>query len=156
MTPQTVNAYYNPGSNEMVFPAGNLRDWWTPKDKERFKELSQKVIDYYSAMEADHIKVNGSLSVTENIADLGGLSCATEIAKNNGWDLKKLYESYASIWASKYRDEYLSYIMSNDPHTPGIIRVNGVLSAMDDFYWTYDVKEGDGMYQPPQNRPKIW
>lgn len=199
MTPQTVNAYYNPGNNEIVFPAGilqapfydpaaspvtnlggigtvigheithafdtsgsqydekgNLRDWWTAEDKKRFKELAQNVIDYYDTMEVEGIKVNGALSVTENIADLGGVSCTTEIAKKNGYDLKELYKSYAVIWATKYRDEYLSYIMTNDTHSPGIIRVNAVLSAMDDFYETFGVRDGDGMYRKPEDRPHIW
>ena len=172
MTPQTVNAYYNPGNNEIVFPAGilqapfydpqaepvanlggigavigheithafdtsgsqydekgNLRDWWTAQDKQHFRELAQKVIDYYDTMEVNGIQVNGTLSVTENIADLGGVSCITEIAREKGYDLKELYHAYGVIWATKYRDEYLSYIMTNDTHSPGITRVNAVLSA---------------------------
>ena len=199
MTPQTVNAYYNPGNNEIVFPAGilqapfydpeaapvtnlggigavigheithafdtsgsqydekgNLRDWWTAQDKQRFRELAQKVIDYYDTMEVNGIKVNGSLSVTENIADLGGVSCITEIAREKGYDLKELYHAYGVIWATKYRDEYLSYIMTNDTHSPGITRVNAVLSATDGFYAAFGVKEGDGMYRRPEDRPHIW
>ena len=199
MTPQTVNAYYNPGNNEIVFPAGilqapfydpeaepvanlggigavigheithafdtsgsqydekgNLRDWWTAQDKQRFRELAQKVIDYYDTMEVNGIQVNGTLSVTENIADLGGVSCITEIAKEKGYDLKELYHAYGVIWATKYRDEYLSYIMTNDTHSPGITRVNAVLSSTDDFYTALGVKEGDGMYRRPEDRPHIW
>lgn len=199
MTPQTVNAYYNPGNNEIVFPAGilqapfydpqaepvanlggigavigheithafdtsgsqydekgNLRDWWTAQDKQHFRELAQKVIDYYDTMEVNGIQVNGTLSVTENIADLGGVSCITEIAKEKGYDLKELYHAYGVIWATKYRDEYLSYIMTNDTHSPGITRVNAVLSATDDFYTAFGVREGDGMYRRPEDRPHIW
>ena len=199
MTPQTVNAYYNPGSNEIVFPAGilqppfydpeglpvtnlgrigavighdithafdtsgsqydeqgNLRDWWTAEDKQRFKELAARVEAYYDSMEVNGTKVNGTLSVTENIADLGGVSCVTEIAKNEGYDLRELYKAYAALWAGKYRDEYLAYIMTNDVHSPGIIRVNAVLSATSDFYAAFHVKEGDGMYQEVENRAGIW
>ena len=199
MTPQTVNAYYNPGNNEIVFPAGilqapfydpeaepvanlggigavigheithafdtsgsqydekgNLRDWWTAQDKQHFRELAQKVIDYYDTMEVNGIQVNGTLSVTENIADLGGVSCITEIAKEKGYDLKELYHAYGVIWATKYRDEYLSYIMTNDTHSPGITRVNAVLSAIGDFYTAFGVREGDGMYRRPEDRPHIW
>ena len=199
MTPQTVNAYYNPGNNEIVFPAGilqapfydpqaepvanlggigavigheithafdtsgaqydekgNLRDWWTAQDKQHFRELAQKVIDYYDTMEVNGIQVNGTLSVTENIADLGGVSCITEIAREKGYDLKELYHAYGVIWATKYRDEYLSYIMTNDTHSPGITRVNAVLSATDDFYTAFGVREGDGMYRRPEDRPHIW
>lgn len=60
---------------------GNLRDWWTAEDKQRFKELAARVEAYYDSMEVNGTKVNGTLSVTENIADLGGVSCVTEIAK---------------------------------------------------------------------------
>lgn len=199
MTPQTVNAYYNPGNNEIVFPAGilqppfydpegvpvtnlgrigsvigheithafdtsgsqydekgNLRDWWTAEDKQRFEELAAKVVDYYDTMEVNGTKINGSLTATENIADLGGVSCVTEIAKDEGYDLRELYKAYAALWAGKYRDEYLAYVMTNDVHSPGIIRVNAVLSATSDFYTAFHVKEGDGMYQKVENRPGIW
>ena len=135
---------------------GNLRDWWTAQDKQHFRELAQKVIDYYDTMEVNGIQVNGTLSVTENIADLGGVSCITEIAKEKGYDLKELYHAYGVIWATKYRDEYLSYIMTNDTHSPGITRVNAVLSATDDFYTAFGVREGDGMYRRPEDRPHIW
>lgn len=135
---------------------GNLRNWWSEEDKQKFDELTQKVIDYYNSMEVNGIQVNGSLSVTENIADLGAISCITEIAKKQGYDLKELYKAYAVIWASKSRDEFLSYIMTNDTHAPDIIRINAVLSTIEDFYTAFDVKEGDGMYQKPENRPKIW
>lgn len=80
----------------------------------------------------------------------------TEIAKREGYDLKELYKAYAVLWAGKYRDEYLSYLMANDTHSPGMIRVNAVLSATDGFYEAFGVKEGDGMYRAPENRPKIW
>lgn len=199
LSPQTVNAYYAPTNNEIVFPMGilqppfydakadpvvnlggigmviaheithafdtsgsqydekgNLRDWWTAEDKGKFKELAQRVIDYYNTMEVDGISVNGSLTVTENIADLGSMSCITEIAKQNGYDLREMYKAYAVIWACKYREEYLSYLITNDPHAPAAIRVNAVLSATGDFYTAFDVKEGDGMYQKPEKRPGIW
>ena len=57
---------------------------------------------------------------------------------------------------TSYRDEYLSYIMTNDTHSPGITRVNAVLSATDDFYTAFGVREGDGMYRRPEDRPHIW
>ena len=118
--------------------------------------MAQKVIDYYDTMEVNGIQVNGTLSVTENIADLGGVSCITEIAREKGYDLKELYHAYGVIWATKYRDEYLSYIMTNDTHSPGITRVNAVLSATDEFYTAFGVREGDGMYRRPEDRPHIW
>ena len=65
-------------------------------------------------------------------------------------------KAYAALWAGKYRDEYMAYIMTNDVHSPGIIRVNAVLSATSDFYAAFHVKEGDGMYQEVENRAGIW
>lgn len=135
---------------------GNLRNWWTSEDKEKFDELKQNVIDYYNTMEVNGIQVNGSLTVTENIADLGAISCITEIAKKQGYDIKELYKAYAVIWANKSRDEYLSNSMLSNVHAPGVVRVNAVLSTIEDFYNAFNVKEGDGMYQKPENRPKIW
>lgn len=199
ISPQTVNAYYAPTNNEIVFPMGilqppfydpeadpvvnlggigmvigheithafdtsgsqydangNLRDWWTAGDKRKFKELAQKVTRYYNTMEINGMHVNGSRTVTENIADLGSMSCITEIAKQKGYDLKEMYKAYAVIWACKYREEYLSYLITNDTHAPGMIRVNAVLSAIQDFYTAFGVKEGDGMYRRPEERPEIW
>lgn len=199
MTPQTVNAYYNPPYNEIVFPAGilqapyydanampvvnlggigtvigheithafdtagsqydekgNLRDWWTAEDKQQFERRANKVENYYSSMEVNGISVNGSLTLGENIADLGAVSCITAIAEREGYDLKELYQAYAAIWAIKYREEYLPYVMTTDVHSPGMTRVNAVLSAIDEFYTAFGVQDGDGMYQKPEDRPQIW
>ena len=133
---------------------GNLRDWWTAEDKEKFRSLAQEVISYYDGMEVNGRAVNGEQTVTENIADLGGVSCVTEIAAAEGYDLKKVYESYANIWASKEREEYSAMLIAIDVHSPAKIRVNAVLSAQPEFRELYGVEEGDGMYQ--ENMPKIW
>lgn len=135
---------------------GNIRNWWTDEDSEHFQELAQEVVDYYSSMEIDGIQLNGEQTLTENIADLGGFSCAMEIAENNGYDLKKFCESYASLWAEKYRPGYLSDLLANDTHAPGKIRANAVLSATDEFYEIYDITEDCKMYCAPEDRPKIW
>ena len=74
----------------------------------------------------------------------------------NGLDLDKIYKSYASIWAIKDRPEYEAYKLIVDVHSPGKVRVNAVLSAIDNFYTTYDIKETDGMYKEPSIRPSIW
>ena len=86
--------------------------------------------------------------MTENIADLGGVSCVLEIAEQNGYDLKKVMEAWASLWAEKSRPETLSNQIAVDVHSPGKIRVNAVLSSMDQFYEVYGIEEGDGMYYP--------
>lgn len=133
---------------------GNLRDWWTAEDKEHFQTLADEVISYYSHMEIDGKTVNGSQTVSENIADLGAISCITEISEKNGYDLEKVYESYANIWAFKCREEYLSMQIALDTHSPAKIRVNAVLSAQQAFRDLYGIQEGDGMYQ--EQMPAIW
>lgn len=135
---------------------GNLRDWWAAADRKRFEELSQRVIDYYNTMEIGGRHVDGELTVTENIADLGAASCITQIARQNGYDLSELYKSYAVLWAAKIRDEALAGQMAMDVHAPSKIRVNAVMSATDGFYDAFQVKKGDGMYREPEERPHIW
>ena len=135
---------------------GNLRDWWAAADRKRFEELSRRVIDYYNTMEIGGRHVDGELTVTENIADLGAASCITQIARQNGYDLSELYKSYAVLWAAKIRDEALASQMSVDVHAPSKIRVNAVMSATDGFYDAFQVKKGDGMYREPEERPHIW
>lgn len=134
--------------------AGNLRDWWTAKDKEYFQTLADETAAYYDAMEIDGKQVNGSMTVSENIADLGGVACVTQIAQENGYDLEAVYEAYANIWAFKGREEYLAMQIATDVHSPEKIRVNAVLSAQQAFRDLYGIEEGDGMYQ--EMMPKIW
>ncbi|MCI8454830.1 MAG: M13 family metallopeptidase [Lachnospiraceae bacterium] len=135
---------------------GNLRNWWTEEDLKNFEALAAQVERYYSGMELDGRQIDGKLTLTENIADLGALACISQIAQEKGYDLKAMYCAYANIWAEKVREEYMAYLLVTDVHSPGKIRVNAVLSALHAFYDTFDVKEGDKMYQKPENRPKIW
>lgn len=197
----TVNAYYNPLNNEIVFPAailqnpfydkgaskeknlggigavighelthafdnvgaqfdenGQLNNWWTENDYKEFTERSKKVIDYYSNIEVENGKfVNGALTVGENISDLGGIACVIDIAKKiDGYNLKDLFENYATIWREVSTKEIRDYLLNNDPHAPKIVRVNGVLSQFEEFYRTYDIKSGDKMYVEPEDRVGIW
>ena len=133
---------------------GNLRDWWTQEDKAHFQELAEEVILYYDGMEIDGKRINGAQTVGENIADLGAVSCITQIAQEKGYDLEKVYEAYAISWATKDREEYLAQIVAIDSHAPAKIRTNAVLSAQQAFRDLYDIQEGDGMYQ--ERMPEIW
>jgi len=211
MTPPTINAYYNPGNNEIVFPAGilqfpffdfgaddainyggadavighelthgfddqgrqyaadgNLRDWWTKADADKFNALAKKVVGQYNAFTVnDSIHVNGKLTLGENLADLGGLNIAYEAFKKTpeGKSDKKIdgftpdqrfFLSWAQIWRSNTVPEYASQLILTDPHSPGEARCNAPISNMDSWYQAFDVKPGDKMYKPENDRIKIW
>lgn len=123
---------------------------------DNFTKLTSKVVEYYNGYELENNKINSRLTLSENIADLGAVSCVTEYAKNNNLDLKKIYYSYARMWAEKIRPEALVNQILTDVHSPAKIRANAVLSATDDFYNVYNIKEGDGMYKAKELRPAIW
>ena len=145
-------------SNGALFDAnGNIgNSWWTAEDLAAYEKLQQKAIDYYNGFQIENQYVNGTLTLSENIADLGAVSCVTEYAKNNHYNLQAIYIAYARIWAIKARPEYLASQLLIDNHAPGKIRANAVLSATDDFYTAFDIKETDGMYKPKEERPSIW
>lgn len=152
---EITHAFDNQGS---LFDAnGNIgNSWWTAEDMAEYKKLQQKTIDYYNGFQINNQYVNGTLTLSENIADLGAVSCITEYAKNNNYNLQDLYTAYGKIWAIKARPEYLANQLLTDIHSPGKIRANAVLSAIDDFYTAFDIKETDGMYKPKEERPSIW
>ncbi len=211
MTPQTVNAYYNPGMNEIVFPAailqppffnlsadeavnygaiggvigheighgfddqgskwdgaGNLNDWWTQEDRAEFEKRTKALTDQYSAFEPiPGFKVNGELTLGENIGDLAGLTLA-----HAAWKIslggkespvidgltgdQRFLAGWAQAWASKQRDDFIKTILAVDPHSPPKYRTNGVMRNLPIFYTAYGVKEGDKLYLPPEQRVKIW
>lgn len=199
MTPQTINAYYDPSNNEIVFPAailqppfynpeaddavnigaigfviaheishafdangskydeyGNYNEWWTEEETQKYNELSQSIIDYYNNYEVMGVHVNGSLTLSENIADLGAMTCVTSIIGDNKKSLDQAFGQLAYIWASVETAGYQLYLLNNDTHSPNKLRVNAVLSSCDAFYDVYDIAETDGMYVAPQNRVGIW
>ena len=147
-------------SNGALFDAnGNFNfgnSWWTTEDMNEYKKLQQKTIEYYNGFQINNQYVNGTLTLSENIADLGAVACITDYAVTNNLNLQSLYTAYAKIWAIKARPEYLANQLLIDIHSPGKIRANAVLSAIDDFYTAFDIKETDGMYKPKGERPSIW
>lgn len=212
MNPQTVNAYYSPLNNEIVFPAailqppffnfnadpavnyggmgavigheishgfddqgsgfdayGNMINWWTDLDKEQFESRTKKLVAQFDAYAPlDSVNVQGALTLGENIGDLGGLSAAYDGLKihfqNNEKPGKidgftqeqRFFLSWATIWRTKYRDETLRKQILTDPHSPGMYRAVGPLVNMDQFYEAFDVKEGDALYKPEEERVRIW
>ena len=147
---------------------GNLRDWWTPDDESQFKQRAQLMIDQYNGYNPiDDLHVQGALTLGENIADLGGLTVAYRAYQNSlggktapvidGFTgEKRLFIGWSQVWRNKSRDEALRQMLITDPHSPGMYRVQGILSNMPEFYQAYDVKAGDGMYRPAEQRVKIW
>lgn len=213
MSANTVNAYYSPTGNEIVFPAGilqppfydaknseaaanfgaigtviaheithgfdvsgasydgdgNVRNWWTNEDRAKFDAISKKLADEFSSYTVvDNTRVNGEFTLTENIADLGGVNIAYDALQlylkdhpnsTKAYDdtiSKLFFLSYARMWRQKSTPEYLKNSVKTDSHSPNFLRVNAILKNVDAFEKTFEVKEGDKMYKAPADRIKIW
>jgi predicted metalloendopeptidase len=213
MTPQTVNAYYNPGLNEIVFPAailqppffdlnaddavnyggigavigheighgfddqgskfdgdGNMNNWWTDKDRAEFEARAKMLIEQYSAFSPKQLpdqKVNGALTIGENIGDLGGLSIAHKayLMSLGGkpaptidglTGTQRLFFGWGQIWRTKYRDTEALRRLTVDSHSPPEFRCNGVIRNMPEFYEAFGVKPTDALWLAPAKRVRIW
>jgi putative endopeptidase len=136
---------------------GQLNDMWTAKDRKKFNKLVDKMTDEYDGIEYHGLKTNGELTVNENIADNGGLNVALQVAKKlDDFNAKEFFESYAIGYRSKYSEKYLEYLVNNEPHTIDPVRTNVGVQNIPDFYTTYNVKKGDGMWLDPDKRINIW
>ncbi len=213
MTPQTVNAYYNPGMNEIVFPAailqppffdpnaddatnyggiggvigheighgfddqgskydgdGNLNDWWTDADRAEFDKRAKMLIAQYDGFEPTQTPgqhVNGSLTIGENIGDLGGLTLGYKAYRRSlppegapkldglTGD-QRFFIGWAQVWRSKYRDAEIKRRLAVDPHSPTEFRCNGVVRNLPEFYEAFGVKDGDKLWLPADQRVRIW
>ncbi len=136
---------------------GNMKNWWTEQDRKEFEKRSSTVRDYFGSIEVmDGKFLDGELSLGENVADLGGVSCMLELAKDyKDFDYKEFFETYARIWKKQMPKEVIDVILK-DPHAPGYVRTNACVQQFEEFYKAFDVHEGDGMYLPPQNRVAVW
>lgn len=136
---------------------GSLNNWWTQEDYDAFKERTNKVVEQFDGIDFAGGKINGKLTVSENVADLGGLSAALEAAKSDDdFSAEAYFTNYARIWRMKARDEYMQLLLSVDVHAPGKLRTNVQLPNFDDFFETFGIKEGDGMWRAPKDRVIIW
>lgn len=147
---------------------GNVKNWWTDQDYEKFKAKTQLVIDRYDSFTVlDGLHLKGALTVGENTADIGGISIAYDAFKltNQGQSTTKIkghtpderfFMSIARIWRVKTRDEYLRNYVKTNSHSPPMWRVNGPLMNLTPFYETFDVQPGDENYKPEKERIKIW
>lgn len=147
---------------------GNVKNWWSEADYEKFKAKTQLIIDRYSSYTVlDSLHLKGALTVGENTADNGGVSIAYAAFKltEQGQDTTRIdgytpdqrfFMSVARIWRVKTRDAYLRNYIKNDPHSPPMWRVNGPLMNFTPFYEAFDVKPGDENYKSEEERIKIW
>lgn len=147
---------------------GNLKDWWTADDAKKFTERADKVVDQYNAFVVnDSLHVNGKLTLGENLADLGGLNIAYEAFKKTeqGKSNKKIdgftpdqrfFLSWAQVWRLNILPDFAAQLILTDPHSPGMYRCNGPVSNIDAWYTAFNVKPGDKMYKPENERIKVW
>ena len=147
---------------------GNVENWWTKDDYEKFKAKTQRVVDLYNAFTVlDTVHVKGALTLGENTADVGGVAIAYDAFKltKEGQDTTKVdgftpdqrfFISVARIWRVKMKDEFLRLWINNNPHSPPMWRVNGPLMNSAHFYEAFNVQQGDKMYLPEKNRIGIW
>ena len=211
MTPQTVNAYYNPSVNEIVFPAailqppffdfdaddalnygaigavighemthgfddegrqydadGNLKDWWTKADAEKFTAKADIIVDQFNNFKLyDTLSVNGKLTLGENLADHGGLAIAydafkrTEQGKNNttigGMTAdQRFFWSWANAWKNNSTPQRAKQLLVTDPHSPPQFRANGPIKHMQQWYDAFGIKPADAMFRKEEQRVKIW
>lgn len=211
MFPQTVNAYYNPSTNEICFPAGilqppffyangddavnygaigvvighemshgyddqgrmydkdgNMKEWWTPADADRFDARTKVLVDHFNAIKVlGDLRANGVYTLGENIADNGGLQIAfhaflkTREAKlgkpiDGFTPQQRFFLAYASVWADNIRDEEIIRRTKLDVHSLGKWRVNGSLPHIDAWYEAFNIKPTDPLYLKPQKRASIW
>ncbi len=212
MSPQTVNAYYMPTTNEICFPAailqppfynpnaddavnygaigvviahemthgfddqgsqfdkdGNMKDWWTAEDRAAFEKKTQVLVDQFNAIEIlPGLYADGKFSLGENIADQGGLRLAFTGLTDYAWaegrpaDIdgftgeQRFYIGYATLWAQNITDKEKENLTKNDVHSLGRNRVNATLRNIQSWYDAFDIKEGDAMYMPVEERVIIW
>ena len=146
---------------------GKLTDWWTPGDVTRFKAYTDQVVAQYGAYEPlAGSKVNGELTLGENIGDLAGLTIAYEAYRKSldgqaapvleGFTGdQRFFLGFAQVWRNKYRDPILLQYIATDPHTPGHYRPY-VVRNFDAWYTAFDVKPGGKYYLAPDQRVKVW
>lgn len=148
--------------------SGNIKDWWTKEDADKFKARAQKLIDQYNNFVViDTFKVNGALTLGENIGDLGGLTISfTALKKTDQFKkgeeidgftpAQRFFLGWAQVWATNSRPEALKLQVKTDVHSPSIQRVNGPLQNLPEFFKAFDVKPGDEMRSPDDKIVKIW
>jgi len=135
---------------------GAISNWWTENDYKEFEKRQANIIKFYDRYKfGGGMSENGTQTLSENIADLGAMSCLTSIVGDDPAKLREVYANFAVIWRSLLTDEELRGCMT-DVHSVPYVRVDAVLSSTDGFYKAYDLKPGDPMYAAPEERARLW
>lgn len=149
------HAFDNNGSKFDEY--GNLNNWWLDKDFIAFEFKAKRMIELWNELQINGNKVNGELTVSENIADLGGLSCALEALKEfDKYNLQEFFENWARIWCLKIRPEFEKLLLQVDTHSPARLRANITVRHLNEFYETFKVESGDKMFLDEDKRIEIW
>ena len=137
---------------------GSAADWWTAEDYAAFRQKCQAVAEWYDGQEAyPGIACSGVLTISENVADLGAAKCIVAAAKKlDHPDLDKLFRAVANTWASTTSRQMREYLAETDVHAPDKLRCNRVLQTLSEFYTTYGIRPGDGMWTAPETRVSVW
>ena len=136
---------------------GSLSNWWTEEDLASFKKKSQDMIDLFEGVETGYGTCNGELTVSENIADSGGLRCSLEASKKReNHNFEEFFKNWASVWRQKASLEYSQLLLRVDVHGPTILRANMQLSNLPEFQEFYQIKETDKMYLAKDKMVSIW
>lgn len=137
---------------------GNAVNWWTDEDRENFKKRCEKFVSAYDNLEiSEGVKSNGKLTLFENIADVGAISCMLDIlSKKENPDYKKFFESWATSWRMIASPELIKQRSKTDVHSADKIRVNRTLANFEEFHKVFNIKEGDKMYVAPEERISLW
>jgi len=149
------HAFDNNGAN--IDENGNLNNWWTKQDVKNFKKATKAMIKEFEGIELPWGKVNAELTVSENIADNGGMAVTLEImSKTKDCSYEDYFMNWARVWCLKAKPEYLQMILNVDVHSPSILRANMQPRNFPEWYDTFKVKKTDKMYIAPNKRVVIW
>jgi putative endopeptidase len=147
---------------------GAVRNWWTPADEHAFESATRELVEQFNAYSPlEGARVNGLVTLRENIGDFSGLAIAWRAYKisltgkpspviDGFTGEQRFFLSWAQVWRGQIRDEYLRQTLLSMPHAPPQYRANGPASNLSGFYEAFDVKPGDRMYRPPAKRVNIW
>ncbi len=136
---------------------GNINDWWTAEDFQRFETKVGQMIEQFDGIELPWGKVNGAFIVSENMADNGGVSVTLDImSRTEGASYEEYFFNWARVWCQKAKPEYMQLLLSVDVHGPAILRANMPPRNFDEWYSTFGVTESDKMYIAPEKRIVIW